>query len=51
MGAFTLLSTTLFSCTADEDVTTDKSIELHTIKIVPTNGPGDQPIYVPPPNK
>jgi hypothetical protein len=49
MGAFTLLTTTLFSCTADEDVTTDKDTELATTKIVATKGPGDQPIYVPPP--
>jgi hypothetical protein len=61
MGAIALLSTTLFSCTADEYETADKS----TGTTVKTNykhedqakqadnnddeGPGDDPIVVPPP--
>lgn len=49
MGAFVLLSTTLFSCSADED---DKTIKKETKKeATPTyaDGPGDQPIIPPPP--
>ncbi len=44
-GAFALLTTTLFSCTADEyETQTEK-------EIAPTyaDGPGDDPIKVPPP--
>lgn len=51
LGAFALLSTTLFSCTADEYETEAKK----TINpITPTyadDGPGDAPIKVPPPPK
>ncbi|MBZ4043261.1 hypothetical protein [Flavobacterium hibisci] len=45
MGAFALLTTTLFSCTADEYETETKK------EIAPTyaDGPGDDPIRVPPP--
>ncbi|MFB9108265.1 hypothetical protein [Flavobacterium gyeonganense] len=45
MGAFALLTTTLFSCTADEYETEAKK------EVTPTyaDGPGDQPIIVPPP--
>lgn len=47
MGAFALLTTTLFSCTADEYETEAKK------QITPTyaDGPGDDPIKVPPPPK
>lgn len=46
LGAFALLSTTLFSCTADEN----DDIK-NTKPAVPAyaDGPGDQPIIVPPP--
>ncbi|MGO4773657.1 hypothetical protein ACEN2I_18540 [Flavobacterium sp. W22_SRS_FK3] len=46
MGVFALLTTTLFSCTADEYETQAKK------EITPTyadDGPGDLPIKVPPP--
>jgi hypothetical protein len=45
LGTFALLTTTLFSCTADEYETQAKK------EIAPTyaDGPGDQPIVVPPP--
>ncbi|MFD1602586.1 hypothetical protein ACFSJW_20050 [Flavobacterium artemisiae] len=48
MGAFVLLSTTLFSCSADEDDTITKEIKK---EVTPTyaDGPGDQPIIPPPP--
>lgn len=44
LGAFALLTITLFSCTADE-------YETHTKKeIAPTYaGPGDDPVFPPPP--
>jgi hypothetical protein len=45
LGAFALLSTTLFSCTADEteDVKINKTVPAYA------DGPGDSPIIVPPP--
>lgn len=45
LGACALLSTTLFSCTSDEFETETKK------EIIPSyaDGPGDQPIIVPPP--
>ncbi|CAD0007005.1 hypothetical protein FLACHUCJ7_03090 [Flavobacterium chungangense] len=45
LGTFALLTTTLFSCTADEYETQTKK------EIAPTyaDGPGDDPIRVPPP--
>lgn len=48
MGAFVLLSTTLFSCTADEFDEVKKEVN----PIQPTyadDGPGDQPVPLPPP--
>ncbi|WP_281921003.1 hypothetical protein [Flavobacterium collinsii] len=47
MGAIVLLSTTLFSCTAD-DYDTAKTNEKPAIPAY-ADGPGDQPITVPPP--
>lgn len=46
LGAFALLSSTLFSCTADEALSDNK-----TKTDVPAyaDGPGDLPIKVPPP--
>ncbi len=45
LGTFALLTTTLFSCTADEYETNTKKA------VVPTyaDGPDDDPIKVPPP--
>ncbi len=52
LGAFALLSTTLFSCTADENETPVKS-EIKKIinPVTPAyaDGPGDDPIIPPPP--
>jgi hypothetical protein len=47
LGAFALLSTTLFSCTADEYEDAKTNIK----PAVPAyaDGPGDLPIKVPPP--
>ncbi|WP_165834986.1 hypothetical protein [Flavobacterium cheongpyeongense] len=45
LGACALLSTTLFSCTADEYETQEKK----EIPLAYDDGPGDQPIVVPPP--
>ncbi|WP_432222271.1 hypothetical protein ACRASX_02140 [Flavobacterium sp. TMP13] len=55
LGAIALLSTTAFSCTADELVTSDTKADLKE-NVSPANiatdqGPGDEPIIVPPPNK
>lgn len=47
LGACALLSTTLFSCTADEFETEAKKEKILTY----AEGPGDQPIVVPPPTK
>ncbi|SEN90042.1 hypothetical protein SAMN05444671_2389 [Flavobacterium sp. CF108] len=56
LGACALLSTTLFSCTADEFDTTSKKTEIKRDVVrdsiqadVPPDGPGDAPIIVPPP--
>ena len=56
MGAFALLSTTLFSCTADEYETAETKTEIKkdTIPVqadAPPDGPGDDPITVKPPKK
>jgi len=59
LGTFALLSTTLFSCTADEYETTDKKTEIKknnnlkdTIQASGEDeGPGDEPIPVNPPKK
>lgn len=56
LGACALLSTTLFSCTADEFERTEEKTEI--VKDTISNpqasepdGPGDEPINVPPPKK
>ncbi|GGF10127.1 hypothetical protein GCM10011518_19170 [Flavobacterium limi] len=51
LGAFALLSTTLFSCTADEYETHTKKEVEKTSPITPTyaDGPGDDPVIPPPP--
>jgi len=54
LGAFALLSTTLFSCSADEDLSdnnskTDAKKELRPEKPLYADGPDDDPIKVPPP--
>ena len=58
LGACALLSTTLFSCTADEFETTAKKTELKNDNTKPDatqasepDGPGDDPINVTPPKK
>lgn len=58
LGACALLSTTLFSCTADEFDTTSKKTEIQKDVVrdsiqadVPPDGPGDDPINLPPPKK
>lgn len=56
-GACALLSTTLFSCTADEFETESKKTEVKKEVTLPEgqasepDGPGDDPIVVPPPKK
>lgn len=54
LGAFALLSTTLFSCSADENETTDKNAEAKKAIInkttpVAIEGPGDDPVPIKPP--
>jgi hypothetical protein len=54
LGAFALLSTTLFSCTADEDLSdanskNDIKKEVSPAKPSYADGPDDDPIKVPPP--
>ncbi|MBF4493388.1 hypothetical protein IR010_12635 [Flavobacterium sp. MR2016-29] len=54
LGACALLSTTLFSCTADEDTTENKAATEVKKAVSPTlpsyaDGPDDDPIKVPPP--
>ncbi|WP_417939884.1 hypothetical protein [Flavobacterium sp. RS13.1] len=53
MGAFALLTTTLFSCTADEYETAEKKNEIN--KPIPAEntaqGPDDDPVPVTPPKK
>ena len=56
MGTFALLSTTLFSCTADEFETAETKTEIKKDSIpvqadAPLDGPGDQPIIITPPKK
>lgn len=55
LGAIALLSTTVFSCTADElitsDTKSDQKEKLKPVSISADKGPGDDPILVPPPNK
>lgn len=51
-GAFALLSTTIFSCTADEyDTQVKKEVKKTTNPVTPTyaDGPGDDPVIPPPP--
>lgn len=54
-GAFTLFSSTLFSCTADELETaadkTEVKKEISPIKGTQAEGPEDDPVVVPPPKK
>ncbi|MCV2483630.1 hypothetical protein OD917_01745 [Flavobacterium sp. SH_e] len=54
-GACALLSTTLFSCTADEFETaadkTEVKKEVSPIKGAQAEGPDDDPVVVPPPKK
>lgn len=47
-GAFALLTTTLFSCTADEYETQTEKINKPVTPLY-AEGPGDAPIKVPPP--
>ena len=56
MGTFALLSTTLFSCTADEYETAETKTETKKDPVAiqadaPPDGPGDDPITVKPPKK
>jgi len=58
LSAFALLSTTLFSCTADEFETAETKTEIkkdsipNTIQAdYPPDGPGDDPIPITPPKK
>ncbi|MCP2027794.1 hypothetical protein L1276_002954 [Flavobacterium sp. HSC-32F16] len=51
LGACVLLSTTLFSCTADEfETETKKKVDIPA-GVAQETGPGDDPIVVPPPPK
>jgi hypothetical protein len=55
MGTFALLSTTLFSCTADEYETAETKTEIKEIPLdgikaeLPEQGPGDDPVNITPP--
>lgn len=58
MGAIALLTTTLFSCTADEYETAETKTDLKKDSIpnaiqadYPPDGPGDDPVPVKPPKK
>ncbi|MNQ36404.1 hypothetical protein D3C85_499240 [compost metagenome] len=56
MGTFALLSATLFSCTADEETSDNKSAtevkkELNPETPSYADGPGDDPIIIQPPKK
>lgn len=52
LGTFALLSTTLFSCTADEFETAEKKTEINKpIPAVAIDGPDDDPVPVKPPKK
>ncbi|WP_163407537.1 hypothetical protein [Flavobacterium ajazii] len=50
LGAFALLSTTLFSCTADEyETETEAKKTINPITPTYADGPGDDPVIPPPP--
>jgi hypothetical protein len=53
LGTFALLSTTLFSCSADENETTDKNAEakkaITNTTPVADDGPADDPVPIKPP--
>lgn len=55
MGTFALLSATIFSCTADEETSDNKSateakeVNPNKPSYADAEGPGDDPIKVPPP--
>ncbi|KVV14366.1 hypothetical protein [Flavobacterium sp. TAB 87] len=53
MGAIALLSSTVFSCTADDlvpsDTKTDQKENVSPANVAADQGPGDEPIIVPPP--
>ncbi|MEL1255973.1 hypothetical protein AAEO57_19440 [Flavobacterium sp. DGU38] len=50
LGAFALLSTTLFSCTADEnEIQAKKEIKPNPVTPAYADGPGDDPLFPPPP--
>lgn len=55
LGACALLSTTLFSCTADEFETAANKTEIKNdsipVKGAQATGPDDDPVIVPPPPK
>jgi len=54
LGTFALLSTTLFSCTADEYKTADNKAEIKKTTLQASGedeGPGDEPIPISPPKK
>lgn len=56
MGTFALLSATLFSCSADEETSDNKSATEVKKEFNPTtpsyaDGPGDDPVIINPPKK
>lgn len=56
LGTFALLTTTLFSCTADDYETADKKTNLKKESLkyetqATDEGPGDEPIPIKPPKK
>lgn len=57
LGVFALLSTTLFSCSADEDASDNQSQnqikkEVNTVNASASEeGPGDDPVIIQPPKK
>ncbi|WP_166924057.1 hypothetical protein [Flavobacterium poyangense] len=56
LGTFALLTTTLFSCTADEYETADKKTEIKKENLknetqATEEGPGDDPVPIKPPKK
>lgn len=58
MGTFALLSATLFSCTADEETSDNKSTTEAKKEVNPSvpsyaseEGPGDDPVIIDPPKK
>jgi hypothetical protein len=51
-GTFALFSSTIYSCTADEYDGTSKTTKVKTEQQASyPDGPGDEPIIVPPPKK